>query len=784
VTPNRRSLWGGLAALAYVCFGALGSATSTALCFAVFGAGAAAMVDVWRRTGRNAPGEHRVEATASSALRACVWGGALWAVARTGAAGRPALDAAANLGAGVASVGALVALARVAPLGGQLGPHPATRSLDAACFAALVWAIAVAVPGTRAFVPSSDLVLDPLAIDYATTTASLGSLLVLIAATWRMRLMRRLEIGVGDRAAGALALALTAFCVGVPAAAADIAAPDRVLPVAVIAGSLACAWTATTAEPTSVSVVLRGTLAVMMLGVPTSLGIAIAARVLPAHASGIALLGCALSIAVGVLARAVARPLGPEQSRWLEAFDAASRGALQPEPDAAIRAALVALRPTATLPGTRPELWRASPPEILSVDVAGYLHVERGEAPARVYEVATKEPERTLRAEVLEALQVRRPDLRPLLAWFVTHEAFSATVVMDEDGPIGLLLLPRGTRRHPMTLEEARAARLLADRISALLAVSSAMARSRDRETAAEQRAQHAEGERARLEQIVTREGDRHAAHAEMLARPVRVGLYSPAARLAQDEIERRGRSGDPLALCAPAGVDAIGWAALAHLASARRGGPFVVVRGTSGGEHDPARWTDPVSSPVEVADGGTLFVQDVQALPLEVQEALARSLTRKAMHSPDGAVPATGLCVSFREPLESMVAARRVSRALASLLGERVIDLPTLADRSEDLRALILEHLAAAGTRRRGQPLGVDARALEILLEHTWPGNDGELADLLTRASEGARGPVVTPADLATVGFSPLGSLPASHTPLPVASRRRPRPRGASRRH
>ena len=84
------------------------------------------------------------------------------------------------------------------------------------------------------------------------------------------------------------------------------------------------------------------------------------------------------------------------------------------------------------------------PEEVLHVDIAGYLHVEKAEAPASVYELGLSEPERTLRAEVLRAVAVRSPEVRPLLAWFDTRKAFSATIVMDEEGPIGFLLLPRG----------------------------------------------------------------------------------------------------------------------------------------------------------------------------------------------------------------------------------------------------------------------------------------------------------------------------------------------------
>src|SRR5262249_14184885 len=250
--------------------------------------------------------------------------------------------------------------ARLPSEGGMLTPIPSTRSLDAAAFAGLLWGVAVALPGTRALF-DRDVVLDPLTIDYATTTAGIGSLLVLVAATWRVRVQRRFETGVADRVAGALALSITALVVALPVALADVAAPDRVIPTAVLASALTCTWAATTRESTTVSATLRGVLAIMILGVPSALFIAVAARAFPAQAATITLVGSAVAIVVGILARDVARPLGPEQSRWLEAILRASQGALQPDPDAAIRAALAELRTAFGDPNAKPELWRSAP---------------------------------------------------------------------------------------------------------------------------------------------------------------------------------------------------------------------------------------------------------------------------------------------------------------------------------------------------------------------------------------------------------------------------------------
>ena len=583
MTGRSRSFWLSAAALAYVCVGAAHLAGSPLPWLALLLL-PALLAEAWRRTAVPA-GKDDVSQHSQSALRAVVWGSLLWVAARTGPAGRPALDAAANLGAGTAAVASLVALARIPARPGLLKPQHGSLSLDAATFAGFLWAIATALPLGFALLPAERVRLDPLMIDYATTSAAIASLLVFVAASFRLRALRRLELGVGDRAAGALSLSITAFSVAIPAGLLDVAPPDRILPVAVCVAAVAMTWAATTSEPTTVSSGLRGILAILILGTPIILGAGAIVRSAPEHSGAILLSATTLCIFVGFIARAVAKPLGPEQSRWLDAIEAASRGALQPEPDSALRAALEALGQTATTPEGRPAIFRNSPAEMLSVDVAGYLHVEPAEAPARLYELAKEEPERTLRAEALRALAVRRPEVRPLIAWFDDRRAFSATLVVDEEGPIGFILLPAGTRTSTMTLEEARAVRVLGDRICALLAVSSALARSRDRELKAVSRADRVDDECKRLEHIIFAASGRHLELAERLARGVRTTAYSPAARLSLDRLARLGKQGAPIALLAPPGVEAIAWAAHAHLESARSGGPFVVVDGTNPAE-------------------------------------------------------------------------------------------------------------------------------------------------------------------------------------------------------
>jgi len=772
VVPAPRSFWPAALSVAYV--GVAGSLIGHAPGPWLAGALLVGVLWLtWRKTEPRAQRGARV-------VRATAWGLSLWAAARVGPEGNAALDAAANAGVGTTAVAGLVALARIEGPGGMLVPPLAARSLDAALLTGFMWALATALPLTYALLPGYRVLLDPLAIDYATTSAAVATLILAIAAAYRLRVLRRFELGVGDRAAGTLALAITAFAVSVPAAALDVAAPDRVLPVAVGAGAALSTWASTIAEPTTVSSALRGILAVMMLGTPVTLGASVLAREAPGHAGAIVLGSSALAIAVGLLARAVARPLGPEQSRWLEGIDAASRGALQPEPDAALTAALYALDQATRDTSVRAEIWRSHPEEVLSVDVAGYLHIEPGEAPERLYDVASSEPERTLRADALREIQVRRPDVRGLVAWFEARDAFSATVVVDQDGPVGFILLPRAKRTSLMTLEEARAVRVLADRISALLTVTSALSRAREREQGATTKLSVLETERDRLAVAVEGGAGRHRAVAERYAERARGAAYAPASRLALEALERLGRAGSGLALVTPPGVDPISWAAHAHLASARAGGAFVIADATLPAERGLERWNDPEHSPTRLANGGTLLVLGIDALPMPIQEHVASLLSARG--GAENVLPPPVLVASVHAAVEPLVELGKLAPPLARLLASE-LHLPSLGERAEDLRALVLDGLSRASLRLGREPLGADAGALRLLVEHTWPGNELELDAVLLRAARVARGPAISVDDLQASGFEPRTPPRPELTPLaPTTRRRAPRRWGRGR--
>ena len=415
-----------------------------------------------------------------AATRAILFGVALAGATFFATVDSAGLEAARSAALLSASVGALLAIARVPSPRGLLHGHPAAASLDAVALVTVVWSVTTTAALVRALFPEL-ILLDPDAFDTAYVFSVLGSLLLICAAEGRVLLLRGLELGVADRARSSLALAIAGTVIAIGTAVLGVAAIDRALGATLVFTTAAIGATKIAPSAARVTRVVRATVALLLLGAPVALGGARFALELPSHPVTIALSVSLLSVVVGLVARSLSAPLGPEGSRWLIACEDAMEAALHPEPDVAIRDALAQLHKTEPRSRNRPELYRAAPGALLSVDVAGYLSIQNVDFPRGVLDWALGEPELTLRAETLEKAQVREPRVRPVAAWFSAHEIKTVTALVDDEGGIGLLALPRGGRTSHLALEEAEALGRLGRRLSGLLAVNSALARSRER---------------------------------------------------------------------------------------------------------------------------------------------------------------------------------------------------------------------------------------------------------------------------------------------------------------
>lgn len=742
---HTRSLWIAALAVAYAAVAGLWATGGDASTWIALLLPLACVVG-WRLTAEDMRGDDTLDPGARSAARLTIAGASLFAASRCGAT-TPGFVAGENLGVAMAALGSLWAIARIKPLGGLAEPSPSARRLDAAAFAALFWVVAAALPGAAAMFPERTEGLDPLLIDYATVAASIGSLGVSLFAAARLAATRRAEIGVAERAQAALWLGSIALAVGILAAAAQVLPPERVLPISVVLASLGAAFAAASREPETVLSVLRLTLATTGLVAPIALGAVYAAHMRPALSGPIAFGAAGAAAIAALVAQRIAHRAGPGSGRLLPALEAATRAAMTPDPEEALRSALFELRGALGQGGDPPALYRFFPAEEVSVDRAGFLHTKKAEMPPRLVSLADAEPERILRIEVMHAVSVRKPEVRPLIAWMEDNHLSAVSVVRDVDGPIGALTVPAGARVAPKTLADVRALRQLSDRLAAVLGVSSMLSRSRERELVARDDLDKLEAERARLATELGRIEGQFEAVAKGFEQRARVALYSPAAQAAVQRLEQLAAADVPVTLLTSPGIDAVAWAALVHLASARKKGVMVIVDGTSPAEHDPAKWQDRVGSPLALAAGGTLVLLDAHVLPELVQMRIASGLPSDV-----------GLVVALPGTVDSLAASGKLSEALADRLGDRSVALPALASRGEDLSLLVLDTLTRIGKRLRQAPLGIEPRALAALVDHEFPGNDAELEAILFRAALATppEARALTVRELEAAGFSP----------------------------
>jgi two-component system response regulator HydG len=163
--------------------------------------------------------------------------------------------------------------------------------------------------------------------------------------------------------------------------------------------------------------------------------------------------------------------------------------------------------------------------------------------------------------------------------------------------------------------------------------------------------------------------------------------------------------------------------------------------------------------------DGGTVLLDEVAELPLDLQSRLLRALQEKAVH-PIGAahaVPLTArILAATNRDLEAMVETGRFRKDLFFRLNVVKLRIPPLRERKSDiplLAAHILERLsertaenkAERPARGKKQLYSFANDAMRLLMDYDWPGNVRELEHAIERACTLSSGPVLHLGDFPT---------------------------------
>jgi DNA-binding NtrC family response regulator len=219
----------------------------------------------------------------------------------------------------------------------------------------------------------------------------------------------------------------------------------------------------------------------------------------------------------------------------------------------------------------------------------------------------------------------------------------------------------------------------------------------------------------------------------------------SPAMRSLRADVARAASTSSTILLTGPTGAGKEAVARALHGGSPRAGAPFEAINcgaipahlaeselfGAEAGAFTGA--TRRRVGRVELASSGTLFLDEVGDLPLDLQVKLLRVLETREVTRLGGGAPVPvdiRVIAATNRDLEAMVAAGSFREDLYWRLAVLWLDVPPLADRAGDIPELVAHFAAASGAVLALTPCGEAA-----LARHSWPGNVRELRNFVERA-------------------------------------------------
>jgi DNA-binding NtrC family response regulator len=222
------------------------------------------------------------------------------------------------------------------------------------------------------------------------------------------------------------------------------------------------------------------------------------------------------------------------------------------------------------------------------------------------------------------------------------------------------------------------------------------------------------------------------------------------------------------------------------HYASPRRDKPFIVVNCSALPEtlleselfgHERNAFTGAQRQRLgkfEEAQGGTVFLDEIGEVPVQLQTKLLRVLQEREIQRVGGndtiAVDVRVIAATNRN-LEAMIAEGGFRSDLFYRLNEFPITLPPLRERPDDL-PLLAEHFLRKHERlSNGRVRAVSPHALERMAQYEWKGNVRELENLVKRAIILTPGDTITDIDIPNSVSSPATGSAATGAPPPPAA-------------
>ncbi len=140
-----------------------------------------------------------------------------------------------------------------------------------------------------------------------------------------------------------------------------------------------------------------------------------------------------------------------------------------------------------------------------------------------------------------------------------------------------------------------------------------------------------------------------------------------------------------------------------------------------------------------ELGDGGTIFLDEIGEMPLEIQPKLLRVLQEKEIERVGGTKSISvdvRVIAATNKDLAQEVREKRFREDLFFRLNVVPIHLPPLRERTDDIPVLLNHFIGLYNEKHNKKVEGFTAEAVDLLLDYRWPGNVREMENIIQRAA------------------------------------------------
>jgi transcriptional regulator with GAF, ATPase, and Fis domain len=216
------------------------------------------------------------------------------------------------------------------------------------------------------------------------------------------------------------------------------------------------------------------------------------------------------------------------------------------------------------------------------------------------------------------------------------------------------------------------------------------------------------------------------------------------------EQLDRVSQTDSTVLILGETGVGKELLARRVHAKSPRRDRPFVVVDATTIPEtlfeselfgHEKGAFTGAdhqKKGRLEIADRGTLFIDEIGELPLSIQVKLLRAIQEHSFLRVGGTrtiVSDFRLIAATNRDLAEEITAKRFRQDLYYRLNVIPFKVPALRDRIEDITLLAHHFLNRFAKKYHRPDLEIDAETIKLLNQYDWPGNVRELENIMERS-------------------------------------------------